>query len=213
MSFETSRAILIFSKSAQSGNVKTRLQPFLNEEQSLKLHIALLQDTIQKALLARADPLLYLAGGMELPFAPGIQVREQNGKDLGERMLNAFREALKLYSKVIIIGTDSPTFPLTAFDQAYQRLENHDVVLGPSEDGGYYLIALSKIIPEIFYDVPWGTAEVLNVTLRLLGKKKVSLLEQCFDIDQPADLERLREELKQNNAAYLSHVREWLRAL
>jgi uncharacterized protein len=209
VSIENSRAILIFSKSPEPGRVKTRLQPFLDEEKSLQLHIALLKDSIQKTLQADADPILYLTHSSDLPFVPGIQVRVQKGDDLGERLLNALQETLRLYAKVIVIGTDSPAFPLSAFNEAFQRLDHHDVVIGPSEDGGYYLIAFASLIPEIFRGVPWGTPEVLNATLRLLGKRKVSLLERCFDIDLPADLERMKQELKQNDAPYLSYTREW----
>ncbi len=213
VSREDGRAILIFSKSADLGNVKTRLQPFLTPEQSLELHTVLLKDSIQKTLQANADPILYLAGPSNLDFAPGIQIRRQVGNDLGERLLNSFQDMFPLYSKVIVIGTDSPTFPLAAFDEAFLRLDNHDVVIGPSEDGGYYLLALSDIVPEIFRNIPWGTSGVLHATLSSLGKRKVSMLEGCFDIDFPADLARLREELKQNDAPYLSNTREWLQKL
>ena len=209
VALEDSRAILIFSKSPEPGLVKTRLQPFLTPEQSLQLHLALLKDSVQKALQVDADPILYLTSDRDLPFSPGIQVRKQNGSDLGERMLNAFSESLQSYGRVLIIGIDSPTFPISAFLETFQRLDNHDVVLGPSEDGGYYLIALTKTIPEIFTGVPWGTSEVLNTTLRLLGGKKISLLERCYDIDQPDDLTRLEQDIKQNNAPYLSNIREW----
>ena len=213
VSLQDSRAILIFSKSPELGVVKTRLQPFLTPEESLEFHIALLKDSIQKALQVDADPILYLTSDRELPFSPGIQVREQKGSDLGERMRNAFSETLQLYGRVLIIGIDSPTFPISAFEEAFQRLDNHDIVLGPSEDGGYYLIALAKNIPEIFAGVPWGTAEVLQITLRLLAEKKISLLERSYDIDQPDDLLHLQKDLKQNESPYLSNTREWFRRL
>lgn len=209
VSSANSTAILIFSKTPEIGKVKTRLQPFLNVRESLELHIALLKDSIQKTLQTDADPILYLTGGMELPFSAGIQIRKQKGDDLGQRMSNAFEESLHLYNKVVIIGIDSPIFPLSVFQDTFQRLENQDAVIGPSEDGGYYLIALCKTIPEIFQDVPWGTQEVLTVTLSKLKNRKVSLLERCFDVDQPADLERLRIEFTE--APYLSNTGEWLK--
>jgi rSAM/selenodomain-associated transferase 1 len=168
-----------------------------------------MKDTIQKALQADADPILYLTERSDLPFSAGIQIRQQIGKDLGDRMLHAFQEALNLYNKVIIIGTDSPTFPVSAFQEAFLRLEDHDVVLGPSEDGGYYLIALNKLIPEIFENIPWSTDKVLPVTLERLAKRKVSLLERCFDVDHPADLERLKNELQ--DLPYLSNTRAWIK--
>jgi uncharacterized protein len=204
-----SQAILIFSKFPRLGHVKTRLKPFLTDQQCLDLHVALLKDSIQKALQTTGDPILYLTENLDLPFSAGIQIRQQSGEDLGERMSNAFRESLNLYDQVLIIGIDSPTFPLSFFQEAFRRLENHDIVLGPSEDGGYYLIALSKPIPEIFQNIPWSTEKVFTMTLERLATRKVSLLERCFDVDQPADLQRLRNELK--DVPYLSNTREWFR--
>src|SRR5262245_32387204 len=149
-----SSAILIFSKSADRGEVKTRLRAALSEEQCLQLHLALLQDTIQKCInIHNIDTILYLAGSGFLPFDPQIAIRHQRGMDLGERLQNAFETELKSYDSVVIIGTDSPTFPVSRITDSLELLSHSDLVLGPSEDGGYYLIAMKTLLP-IFSGIP-----------------------------------------------------------
>ena len=203
------RAILIFSKSADSGRVKTRLRPSLSEAQCLSLHIAFLKDTIAKCSLVEANIFLYLEGSGNLPFDPCVPVRLQRGRDLGDRMRNAFAKSLERYQKVLIVGTDSPVVPPDNLDRAFQGLDSHDIVLGPAKDGGYYLIALKKVIPTVFAGIPWGTPEVLQKTLRKLEHNQVLTLPPSFDVDEPPDLERLKEELSSNDAAYLKHTRHW----
>lgn len=205
-------AILIFSKSAEFGNVKTRMRPFLTDEQCLSLHLALLRDTIAKAGLQDANLFLYLAGTASLPFDPGIPVRMQKGRDLGERMQTAFFEILKTHSRVVITGTDSPAFPPDLFQQALDALEKNDLVLGPAEDGGYYLIGLRKLIPEIFSGIEWGSSAVLEQTLAKLGNHKLLLLEKQYDVDEPEDLILLQRDVASGDAPYLHHTREWLAA-
>src|SRR5262249_42716792 len=136
------RAILIFSKSPEARKVKTRLRPFLTDEQCLLLHIALLQDTIDKCSAVDADVFLYLTAHTPLPFTTDLPVKIQEGPDLGERMRNAFSENLANYEKVIITGIDSPGYSVNIFEEAFAALDHYDLVLGPCDDGGYYLIGL-----------------------------------------------------------------------
>lgn len=204
------RAILVFSKSADPGTVKTRLRPVISDEHCVSLAMALLQDTIAKILLIHADRYLYLDGSGTLTFPPSIPIKRQSGIDLGERMLNAFTDSLREHSKVLILGTDSPLLPPQIFEDAFEALENHDVIFGPADDGGYYLIALKQPIPNIFVDIPWGTSQVLSRTLLALNQYKVKLLPAAFDIDEPKDLERFRVEVAQSDATYLTNCRRWL---
>ena len=205
------RAILVFSKSADADTVKTRLRSVISDENCVSLAMALLQDTIAKILLIDADRYLYLNGSGALTFSPAIPVQAQSGGDLGDRMLNAFEESLRRYAKVLIIGTDSPFFPPQILEQAFAGLDSHDVVLGPAEDGGYYLIGLKESIPRIFAGIPWGTPTVLKRTLSILQGRSVMLLPGAFDIDEPKDLERFQSELAKSDAAYLQHSREWMK--
>jgi rSAM/selenodomain-associated transferase 1 len=205
------RAIIVFSKSADRGRVKTRLRSVISDDDCVSLAMALLQDTIEKMqLIIDADPYLYLSGSTALNFTPSIPVRQQIGVDLGERMLHAFEETLSRYAKVLIVGTDSPLFPPQIFEEAFAALDTHDVVLGPAEDGGYYLIGMKEAVREIFSDIPWGTREVLARTLLLLKHRTVKLLAPAFDIDEPKDLDRFRAEVARTEASYLKNCRRWL---
>lgn len=201
-----SSAILIFSKSADRGQVKTRLRSALSEEQCLQLHLALLQDTLQKCAATHMNTILYLAGSGFLPFDPQIPVRTQQGKDLGERLTNAFKTELTSFRRIVIIGTDSPTFPATRITEAVELLSHSDLVLGPSDDGGYYLIAMQTLLP-IFSNIPWGTSDVFRATMAAAASYQTSILPRCFDVDEPADLTRLRAELPQ--AKHVEHTRRW----
>jgi rSAM/selenodomain-associated transferase 1 len=204
----SSNRIVIFSKSADPDSVKTRMRPTLTSEQCLTLHLALLKDTIDK--VRDMSSVLYLSGSGFLPFESGMQVRMQTGNDLGERMLYAFAEELERFSKVIIIGIDSPTLPPEEIVRAFDVLENHEVVLGPSDDGGYYLVGLNKLIHEMFQEIRWGTSEVLFQTLQKIKGHRHLLLNTYFDVDWPQDLTRLRAELEQEDGMSLENVRSWV---
>ena len=203
------QALLIFSKSCDVGKVKTRMRSKLSDEECLSLHTALLKDTIKKTTAIKAERFLYLAGSGFLSFDPEIAVCMQNGNDLGARLHDAFEETLRSFDRVIIIGIDSPTLSPLLIEEAFQELEKNDVVLGPAEDGGYYLIGLKLLTPEIFTEIAWGTSNVLSQTRSALGKLPVWLLPPCFDIDTPEDLSRLRAEIESIDFAL--HTREWLR--
>ena len=208
MNSVSSERVVIFSRSADSGTVKTRMMPVLNNEKCLSLHLSLLQDTLDK--VRKFSSVLYLSGSGSLPFKPEVPVQRQTGADLGERMKLAFQQELRHHSKVAIIGTDSPTFPAEQISKAFEALDRHEIVLGPSEDGGYYMIALRRMIPEIFRDVPWGTGEVLGSTLEKISGHSHLLLETYFDIDLPEDLFRLKQELEALSGPPLVHTRSWI---
>lgn len=199
---------MIFSKSAEQGKVKTRLRPILTEAQCLELHLALLSDVLAKTRGAEADAYLYLSGAAPLPFDPGIPILQQRGEGLGQRLCNAFAERLADHDKVLIVGIDSPTFAQEIYPEAFLLLDTHEVVLGPAEDGGYYLIGLSKLVPEIFSGIDWGTERVLRQTLAAAENRSIALLPSCYDIDTPQDLHRLRSEMKES--VHWQHTARWL---
>jgi glycosyltransferase A (GT-A) superfamily protein (DUF2064 family) len=120
----SSNRVVIFSKSADLGTVKTRLRKVLTDEQCLSLHIALLKDTLLK--VQNHGPVLYLSGSGFLPFEPGVLLFMQTGTNLGERLSNAFEKELKTHNKVLVIGTDSPTFPEEQIGKALLALDHHD---------------------------------------------------------------------------------------
>jgi rSAM/selenodomain-associated transferase 1 len=203
----SSNRLVVFSKSADVGAVKTRMRPALKDDECAKLHLALLKDTLAKT--KGMDRVLYLSGSGYLPMDPGLPVRKQVGTDLGSRMFHAFQAELAHASKVAIIGADSPTLPAEWIDAAFRRLDQFEAVFGPAEDGGYYLIGLSKLIPEIFESIAWGGPDVLRETLTKIGHHRVTLLQTCFDVDTPADLDRLEQVLP--DFPNLINLAEWFR--
>jgi len=206
-----SNVIGIFSKSADFGTVKTRLRPLLSDEQCLSFHLALLQDTITKCRITGIETRLFLSGSQFLPFHPQMLVRPQQGLDLGERLSHAFAVLLEEFDQAVIIGTDSPMIEPQRLQDGFTLLDKHDVVLGPSHDGGYYLIGLRKLLPEIFSGIPWSTPDVFQQTISKIRNHLVALLDHSYDVDEPADFERLRNEVAENDSPYLVQTREWFR--
>lgn len=110
-------------------------------------------------------------------------------------MLRCFEDAFSAKMKyVVIVGADCPALSAEIIEQSLKKLYQNDLVLGPAHDGGYYLIGLSQPIPSLFYDIPWGTAQVLNKTLAYAKKTNVtfSLLEPLADVDRPEDIHHFR---------------------
>jgi hypothetical protein len=127
----------------------------------------------------------------------GVRVFDQVGEDLGARMVQAFTTMFERgYKHVLIVGTDVPSLPLTHYQQALSLLANHDVVLGPAQDGGYYLIGLTQAVPELFVGIPWSTDQVLTLTKQKANKLglKTALLPEWRDIDTIDDLQALIDE-------------------
>jgi rSAM/selenodomain-associated transferase 1 len=121
----------------------------------------------------------------------GVRLMEQHGEDLGARMAQAFSSLFAQgYQQVVLVGTDLPVLPATHCTQAFSLLNTHDLVLGPSTDGGYYLIGLRRPVPDLFVGIPWSTEHVFEKTQALathLGLQ-MSLLPQVRDLDTADDL-------------------------
>jgi rSAM/selenodomain-associated transferase 1 len=125
----------------------------------------------------------------------------QEGKDLGERMNNAFQTMFrKGYEKIILIGSDLPSITTDIVSQALQNLESKDCVIGPSKDGGYYLIALNSPMSALFENLPWSSSEVLEKTIEILDKNGLTytLLSEFEDIDTNKELVSFYQSLKNN---------------
>jgi rSAM/selenodomain-associated transferase 1 len=196
MSGTPPRRLLLFTKPARVGRVKTRLIGDLTAADAARLHAAFRDDLL--ARLQGGDFELRIAWALdpeeEVPAGPVPGVRQQ-GSDLGERLYRALSEAAAS-GAVTAVGSDHPTIPLELVHRAFASVEaGTDVVLGPAEDGGYYLIALRSgaISPRLFADITWSTEQVLPATLercRELGLT-VELLPTASDVDTPDDLRRL----------------------
>lgn len=191
--------ILIFAKAPVAGEVKTRLIPVLGAPGAARLHERLVRHCIAEASAAGLCPVqLWCAPDTEHPFFTqcrkefGVTLHIQQGTDLGARMAHALRAALETASSAVIIGTDCPA--LTAHDlrAALDALQQgYDAVLGPAEDGGYVLLGLRRAALELFENIPWGTAQVLDLTRARLKRLQWRWheLPARRDIDRPQDLE------------------------
>ena len=205
------QALIIFAKRPVAGQVKTRLSPPLSPEEAAGLYACMLRDVIAKAGgFAGIAPLLFYqdepaaAAWFRRAF-PHMALFPQEGADLGERMANAFRLAFALgHRTVVIIGSDSPDLPVEYLRQACRLLEEGDAeaVFGPSEDGGYYLLGMKRLWPELFTGIEWSTAAVLAESLArgAAAGIRTALLPSWHDVDTAEDL--LRPELRdeQNEA-------------
>lgn len=196
--------IIQFAKWPVAGQVKTRLAANLGNEAAKQIHIELMNAVfLNISAFAFADVQLWFdqyhgdssgslgAVGRQLCNAE-LTYRIQCQGDLGTRMANAFQRSLLHYKKVIIVGSDCPTVDPGYLHQASALLENHDVVLGPAEDGGYVLIGLNRFESGLFADVQWGGAEVLRKTqsnIEALGLSS-GLLDTTWDVDELADYQR-----------------------
>lgn len=191
------RALLLMTKPALPGRVKTRLAAALGAETAARLHAAFLADLAARLRAPAAwdlVPCWALEPGETVPAEPPAG-RRQRGADLGERLLDAFAR-LPGHELAAAIGSDQPELGAGTVEAAFAALERGaDVVLGPARDGGYYLIALrpARLRRELFEAIPWSTERVLSVTrarCRALGLE-VAELEPAEDVDTPDDLERL----------------------
>ncbi len=197
-------ALLVFSRYPRLGKVKTRLRSILTAERCLELHTALLLDTLDRVSLLDVACHLFMADGSDdevLRFAQEsrlprtIQLHCQKGRDLGERMWNAYREISSVSSMAVFLGSDTPTLPLQHIREGLKKLNQCQVILGPVEDGGYYLLALSEARRELFRDIDWGTSAVLAQTRSKLQPQEYLLLPPWYDVDTDQDLKRLKSDL------------------
>ena len=195
-------ALILFARDPILGKVKTRLSPFLEDEAILELYTCFLQDSLDKIRQVKnADCFVGVAPSNESGFftgMPGSDIRLfiQEGKELGDKMRQALQDRFaEGYKRVVIIGSDSPSLPVSYIDQALRC--DRDVVLGPSTDGGYYLIGMQGKVVDIFDGVTWGTETVLQETCeRLLrSEARLELLPVWYDVDSPEDLKFFKSHL------------------
>ncbi len=215
-------ALAIFGRYPRLGEVKTRLQPFLGAEACLSLHQALLLDTAERTACLSLRRFLYLSAcsrkeGQAFVQEHGLPSRLelgiQRGNGLGERLWKAYQDISSQCDRVIFVGSDSPTLPTDFIEEAFLELERFPVVLGPAEDGGYYLIGLSRPRRDLFLNIEWGTGSVLEQTRAKLDPDEYSLLPSWYDIDTVEDLTRLNRDLEQNPADAPRRTHDWIRSI
>lgn len=218
MNVKKKNAIIIFAKYPKHGNVKTRLAKTLGESFATKFYISCVKHTFKECLKLQKQfvPFLFYPDTDESAkvkkWAGGKFIYKiQHGSDLGQRMTNAFAEVFKNdFEKVLIIGTDIPEISSTIINNAIDELDNNDIVIGPSSDGGYYLMGMKKLEANLFNNIHWSSSEVLNQTLQKIEQEKLKfrVLEELMDIDTEDDLRiwYARENIKINHP-----VKEFLR--
>ncbi|MFQ5672391.1 MAG: TIGR04282 family arsenosugar biosynthesis glycosyltransferase [Nitrospinales bacterium] len=197
-------ALILFARAPRLGRVKTRLHPDLDHETICKLYRCFLDDGIDTLCsLREVDPFIGAyppeqSGWFdEVAARRGIAVFAQEGEGLGERMRNAFRDRFaEGYEKTMIVGSDSPSLPPAYIETAFRS--SRDVVLGPSADGGYYLVGMNRRVTEIFDAVAWGSETVLEATLERIKNTgaTLELLPLWYDVDTLADLRFLKTHLR-----------------
>jgi|SRR6267143_1297293 len=202
-------AVAIMTKAPQAGKVKTRLTPPLTAEEAALLSICFLRDTAtliaKTAREGKARGIaVYTPVGTEAEYRALLpeefDLVPQRGEALGERVASAFGDLLDLgFESVCLINSDSPTVPPRAFSQAVKILAEPEdrVVLGPSDDGGYYLIGLKKLHRSLFENIEWSTKRVLEQTIIRARENnlQVHLLPTWYDVDDGVTLRRLCREL------------------
>jgi len=196
------RLLIIFVKNPELGKCKTRLAATIGDEKALNFYKSMLERTKHFTTKVEADKAIYYSSFIdendlwpnEAPFYKKLQ--DQN-PDLGMKMQSAIQDSFKGgYESVCIVGSDCYALDEKVVEQAFKSLQSNDVVLGPSNDGGYYLLGMNRLHPEFFYNKEWSTETVAPETIKDfkdLGLK-FSLLEELTDIDNEDDLKTIPDQ-------------------
>ena len=187
------RGVIVFVKNPELGKVKTRLAATVGNEQALIIYKKLLDYTRNVLLqLNDTERHVYYSSFVDLADEwsnDHFKKFAQKGDGLGERMTAAFQETLETCSKVVIIGSDCAQLTEDHIERAFDMLDSNDLVIGPSHDGGYYLLGMHTYHPYLFEDIVWSSETVLEDTLNIasFNKLKVAQLEALSDIDNEED--------------------------
>jgi len=199
-----STSLIIFAKRPTPGKVKTRLTPYITPTEAAELYEAFVTDIICSTHKLKCERVIiaYTPSNAEVTFhsicGQSVEYLPQKGHNLGERMKNAFRYSFDKGSKrTVIIGTDSPTLPVSYMQKAFDTLKEVPVTIGPTLDGGYYLIGLSEQNDAIFDGVDWSTSRVFGQTLTRIQaiNKQLYVLPPWYDVDTSDNLEFLRSHI------------------
>ena len=217
----------MFAKSPVPGYVKTRLSPPLTPDEAATLHGSLVLDTLERTKPSVGiDRIVACAPSKQHPFFQALAARHSvqlweqvADDDLGKRLSQAFDSAFeKNYLKTMIIGSDLPTIDQGIIQQAVEALSSYDIVVGPSQDGGYYLIGLKRPTPDLFSEIPWSTDQVTSLTKQKavgLGLT-LKLLPLQRDLDTSNDLHYYIEEssktLRQRVSSRTDHIFKTLKS-
>ncbi|RKE98406.1 TIGR04282 family arsenosugar biosynthesis glycosyltransferase [Ichthyenterobacterium magnum] len=184
--------IIVFTRNPELGKVKTRLAKTIGDISALNIYKFLLEHTEKTIRNISSDKAVYYSVKIrdnDIWDTSIYQKYQQEGEDLGIKMLNAFKNGFESnYKKIIIVGSDLFDLEPKHIEEAFHKLDNHDVVIGPAKDGGYYLLGMKKLYSEVFKNKTWGTETVRQDTLNDLQNESVFLLEELNDVDTYNDI-------------------------
>lgn len=191
--------LIVFVKNPVKGEVKTRLAKTVGDERALQVYIELLERTRHITFgLSCSKAVFYSKEVIDLDmFEPSEYLKyEQEGSDLGERMMKAFDFSFRRhYERIVIIGSDCYELSAVQIEEAFRALDEHEVVLGPAMDGGYYLLGMKELHQMLFMNKPWSTEDLLLDTILDLKEygRTYRLLDTLSDIDTEEDLKRFEK--------------------
>lgn len=191
----TKPVLIVFVKNPELGKVKTRLAQGVGDEMALRIYKALLEHTKKITLAAKAERLLFYSDHIALKdgwSTADFHKYLQSDGGLGDRMSKAFEQSFKHGNPVLIIGSDCAQMDISIIEKGIEQLAHHDFVVGPAEDGGYYLLGMRDFRPCVFENITWSTESVLASTLNVMDINKWSyyLLPELSDIDYIEDWEK-----------------------
>jgi len=192
------RRVLLFIRAPELGRVKTRLEKKMDAKTVLTLYKHFVEDTMESLTAGGHDIIVFFSPLHKEPavrawLGDTIHFQPQTGRNLGEKMRNAFSTVFAMgLDQAVLMGSDSPDIDIGIIDEAYAFLENRDVVIGPAEDGGYYLIGFHKkaFDGDVFSGIDWGTEHVYQQTMQHIqdGGLSSHVLQTWQDIDVYEDL-------------------------
>jgi rSAM/selenodomain-associated transferase 1 len=188
-------ALITFIKNPEKGKVKTRIAATVGDDKALAIYKALMEHTRNVALATNTNRLLFYSEQINFKDKwsnEDFQKALQAEGDLGDKIKNAFATAFEQNEKVVIIGSDCASLTPDIVSDAFAKLEDHDFVIGPAMDGGYYLVGMSYFEPSLFENITWSTDSVFPDTMKVIEGlgKTCGLLPELSDIDFEEDWER-----------------------
>ena len=186
------KALIVFTRNPELGKCKTRLAATIGDQSALDVYRFLLDHTVKITSPLRADVYVYYSEKIretDIWDTSIFRKKQQQGFDLGAKMQHAFTEVFGMgYQKAIIIGSDMYDISTQDLEDAFLRLEKNNFVVGPAQDGGYYLLGMKQLKTSLFKNKKWGTTTVLSDTLQNLTLEKVSILPEKNDVDYFEDI-------------------------
>lgn len=190
------KALIVFTRNPELGKCKTRLAATIGDQSALDVYRFLLDHTVKITSPLSADVYVYYSEKIreiDIWNTSIFRKKQQQGLDLGAKMQHAFTEVFGMgYQKAIIIGSDMYDISTQDLEDAFLTLEKNNFVVGPAQDGGYYLLGMKQLKTSLFKNKKWGTSTVLSDTLKNLTLEKVSILPEKNDVDYFEDIKDIK---------------------